>query len=223
MAMKVATIHWSPILGCSIASTGCANCHAMRAPSARLLKLVTETAAGPVWTGQVRFSEALIDHPRMIAKPRHFAVCSTGDLFHENVPVGWLDRVFAVMAATPWHSYEILTKRPRRMQEYVALLGTPLANVSLGTSAERQAEADERLPVLLATPAARRFIAFYPLLGPIDVRAALGLGYRSGIDFAGIGDEQQRPMQPAWAASLRKQLARLGIPCTTVKPDAKAA
>ncbi|YBW39306.1 phage Gp37/Gp68 family protein [Nitrobacter sp. TKz-YC01] len=104
------------------------------------------------------------------------------DLFHESVPDEWIDKVFAVMALTPQHTYQCLTKRSARMRRYIddalgrVIAGTngdwpgwPLPNVWLGVSTERQKEADERIPDLLATPAAVRFISAEPLLGPIDL------------------------------------------------------
>jgi len=115
------------------------------------------------------------------------------DLFHESVPDEWIDRVFAVMALAPQHTFQILTKRPERMREYIKHNGPtlqqmaevpqvgrgvmtantdwPLPNVWLGVSVEDQATADERIPFLLATPAAKRFISAEPLLGPIDLAA----------------------------------------------------
>jgi len=118
------------------------------------------------------------------------------DLFHESVPDEWIDRIFAVMALCPQHTFQVLTKRAERMRDYIygkwaniecnrvagiflaaaelnhgkyKAFDWPLSNVWLGVSCERQQEADERIPDLLQTPAAVRFISAEPLLGPIDL------------------------------------------------------
>jgi len=189
-------------------------------------------------------------------KPTVYFVNSMSDLFHENVPDEWIDRVFAVMALSPQHTFQVLTKRAGQMREYFAargrlnsingqkwsLLGTPigskinhggqwmtpalpLPNVWLGVSAERQQEADERIPLLLQTPAAVRFISAEPLLGPIDLNAVnvddeipllrscvSGDGRR--LDWVIAGGESgknARPMHPEWARSLRDQCKAAGV------------
>lgn len=147
--------------------------------------------------------------PMRWRRPRRIFVNSTSDLFHESVPDEWIDQVFAVMALCPQHTFMVLTKRPERMQAYLSRHDTstagdsitnaafsmnhvvrgyhgqggsavwPLPNVWLGTSIEDQATADARIPHLLATPAAVRFISAEPLLGPVDLtrcgRNELGL------------------------------------------------
>ncbi|TIT24447.1 MAG: phage Gp37/Gp68 family protein [Mesorhizobium sp.] len=210
---------WNPITGCSIVSPGCVRCYAMKLAGTRLKHidsrkgLTRETAIGPVWTGEVRLNEQWLDQPLRWKQPRRIFVCAHGDLFAENVPDEWIDRVFAVMALAPQHTFQVLTKRAKRMREYVngtrssvPFLGRmplerihleasghmegdggfmdtlkrhgnvyslycsvpwPLPNVWLGVSAERQQEADDRVPELLATPAAIRFVSAEPLLGPI--------------------------------------------------------
>lgn len=134
-----------------------------------------------------------IDQPLRWKKPRRIFVCAHGDLFHESVPDDWIDKVFAVMALCPQHTFQVLTKRPERAREYLKpychrradglgkavmamgydgpLESLPwlLPNVWLGTSVEDQATADERIPYLQATPAAVRFISAEPLLGPMDI------------------------------------------------------
>ncbi|MFS8180872.1 phage Gp37/Gp68 family protein [Pseudovibrio denitrificans] len=115
---------WNPIVGCSVASKGCTNCYAMKMAGTRLKHtelyegLTDGTKAGPVFNGNVRLNEKALYAPLSCKKPRCFFVNSMGDLFHESVPDGWLDKVFAVMAMTPQHRYLILTKRAKRMREY---------------------------------------------------------------------------------------------------------
>lgn len=137
--------------------------------------------------------------PLRARKPRCYFVNSMGDLFAENVPDEWIDQVFAVMSLSPQHRFIVLTKRPERMRDYLlrqldrcdgedgivddliavaelagvdwreAVDAWPLPNVWLGVSVEDQARADERIPLLLDTPAAVRFISAEPLLGPVNL------------------------------------------------------
>ncbi|MGB0410161.1 MAG: phage Gp37/Gp68 family protein [Pikeienuella sp.] len=193
---------WNPIVGCSVTSPGCTNCYAM-GMAARIERmggapqydgLTTPSKAGPVFNGKVALAEKALLGPLKRKKPTMWFVNSMGDLFHENVPDEWIDRVFAVMALTPQHTYQVLTKRSARMREYVTQLPgytwrlfnsakdagiegiadklqrfhQPLPNVWLGVSAEDQTRADERIPDLLDTPAAVRFVSYEPALGPID-------------------------------------------------------
>jgi protein gp37 len=193
---------WNVITGCSVISPGCTNCYAMRLAGTRLKHtpsrraLTRDTKAGPVWTGEMRFNEQWLTQPLKWPRPRMIFVCAHGDLFHESVPNEWIDRVFAVMALAPQHTFQVLTKRAKRMRAYIAehhsrngvelaaerikpskglpvspkwCFQWPLPNVWLGVSAEDQTRADERVPELLATPAAVRFVSCEPLLGPIDL------------------------------------------------------
>ena len=168
---------WNPVTGCSVISPGCANCYAMRLAGGRLRHhpsragLTMATKAGPVWTGGVTFNEDWLGQPLRWRRPRRIFVCAHGDLFHENVPYGWIERVFAVMALAPWHKFLVLTKRPERMREYCEPGGRdlPLHNVWLGVSVEDQTRADQRIPILLDTSAALRWVSAEPLLGPIDL------------------------------------------------------
>ena len=157
---------------------------------------LTEIAANgkPIWNGQVRFVEHALDRPLRWRRPRAIFVNSMGDLFHESVPDEWIDRVFSVMALASQHRFQVLTKRAERMRNYLhpddiertksivshmdnfaaptpyQLPAWPLPNVWLGVSAEDQKTAEARIPFLLDTPAAIRFLSAEPLLGPIDLR-----------------------------------------------------
>jgi protein gp37 len=198
------------INGCSLASPGCTNCYAMRLAGTRLKDhptrkgLTKPSKAGPVWTGDVRFHEPALLQVLRWQTPRMIFWNAHGDMFHPNVPNEWIDRCFAVMALTPQHTHQVLTKRADRMRAYFAgdqlrwridgemdaiiadrvdplarrsndlrarapdLEETwPLPNVWLGVSVEDQARAKERIPDLLATPAAVRWLSCEPLLGPI--------------------------------------------------------
>ena len=238
---------WNPITGCSVVSAGCKHCYAMRLAGTRLRHhhsragLTRETSAGPVWTGEVRFNAEWLDQPLHWRKPRRIFVCAHGDLFHESVPYEWIDQVFAVMARARQHMFQVLTKRPRRMLKYIRGMNPdglrlrpisqtrhpwPLLNVWLGTSVENQTTADERIPPLLHTPAAVRFISAEPLLGPINLKAIRDVGavidstrgvwpVWHPLDWIIAGGESgpdARPLHPEWARSLRDQCAAVGLP-----------
>lgn len=116
---------WNPITGCSVISPGCTNCYAMKLAGGRLRHhptragLTRETRGGPVWTGSVRFNDSMLDLPLRWTRPRKIFVCAHGDLFHESVPYEWIDRVFAVISLCPQHVFQVLTKRPDRLRDYV--------------------------------------------------------------------------------------------------------
>ncbi len=191
---------WNPITGCAIVSPGCTNCYAMKLAGTRLKHhesragLTRDSKAGPVWTGEVRFNGDWLYQPLLWKRPRRIFVCAHGDLFAEGVPDDWIDQVFAVMSQARQHTFQVLTKRPERMREYLtrwmlnhhlmkAVLQLaeppapapgyfphlPLPNVWLGVSVEDQKRAEERIPILLDTPAAVRWISAEPLLGPLDL------------------------------------------------------
>jgi len=118
---------WNVVNGCSLASPGCTNCDAIkqahRFPARQGLTVTSK--GGMVWTGEVRFNEALLTQPLRWKRPRRIFVCAHGDLFHENVPDEWIDLVFAVMALCPHHTFQVLTKRSNRMWRYLADPATP--------------------------------------------------------------------------------------------------
>lgn len=120
---------WNPITGCAVASPGCKHCYAMKLAGTRLKHLpsrqglTVDTKTGPVWTGEVRLNREWLHQPLGWKRPRRIFVCAHGDLFAENVPDEWIDQVFAVMALSPQHTFQVLTKRAARMRAYVN--GTP--------------------------------------------------------------------------------------------------
>ena len=117
---------WNVVTGCSIVSPGCTNCYAMKLAGTRLKHhpsragLTVDSKAGPVWNGQVRFNAEWLTQPLRWTRPRRIFVAAHGDLFHEGVTDDQLDRIFAVMALCPRHTFQVLTKRPERMREYLA-------------------------------------------------------------------------------------------------------
>ena len=177
-AIEWADATWNPVTGCTLVDEGCRNCYAADLAGSRLKHhprragLVRTTAGGaPKWTGEVRLNEAWLDQPTRWRRPRRIFVCAHGDLFHEAVQEEWIDRVFAVMAACHQHIFQVLTKRPARMAEYLGMRGTGrLPNIWVGTSAHDQKSADERIYQLLhCRAAAARFVSLEPMLEPVTL------------------------------------------------------
>jgi protein gp37 len=237
---------WNPVTGCSRVSPGCEHCYA------ETLSLRYGWSKKP-WKAQFA-AENVILHPERLNKPRSWKkpsrcfVNSMSDLFHEQVPFEYIDRVFAVMVALPQHTFQVLTKRPERMREYMRsryddpwttpssayLPDFPPENVWLGTSVEDQRRADERIPVLLDTLAAVRFLSCEPLLGSVDLTAFLWKdedvlqeyigGYpryqtegvpTGALHWVIVGGESGpgfRPMDLDWARQLRDQCEAALVP-----------
>lgn len=285
---------WNPIRGCTRISPGCGGpgphggCYAeviaarFSGPGLPYHGIAEMRGGKARWTGKLAFVEDKVTEPLKVRKPTTWFVNSMSDLFHESVPDEWIDRVFAVMALCPQHTFQVLTKRAARMRAYMAArsvdystslaaawhaiglppalerrsllrvwpqggaclgreLPWPLPNVWLGVSAEDQRRADERVPDLLATPAAVRFVSAEPLLGPIDFnrlsrprREGYGAGYldalrgwtrgaghgyrefdaESRLDWIIVGGESgpgARPMHPDWARQIRDACAAAGV------------
>ena len=267
---------WNCVVGCTKVSEGCARCYAERFAARfpdRFGGVSRMTEHGPRWTGKIVLRPEALDLPLRWRKPRRIFVNSMSDLFHEDVPDEFIDRVFAVMALAPHHTFMVLTKRPERMMKHltapdrdevigwkahelyeqlggdyrrVPALTTregtistaslqphakswPLPNVWLGVSVENQRAADERIPLLLQTPAAVRFLSCEPLLGPVDLKPYLEPYIRTkhdgskrgtvwadpGIDWIIVGGESgpgARPMHPDWVRSIRDQCKAAEVP-----------
>lgn len=208
-----ALTEWQPVTGCSPASAGCANCVAMRVAQ---VGLTIPSRAGPVWTGDVRFDRLALAEPVRMSRPRLYAVCSHGDLFHRAVPDAWIDAVVSTMERCHRHAFQVLTKRAERMGTYLRARyagRTVPANVAYGVSVERQREAEERIPHLQNAPVAVRFLALYPLLGPIDLTSFLALQNRERLISSVLaGDEVERPANPVWFGIIEAQCALFGVP-----------
>jgi protein gp37 len=295
---------WNPLVGCSIVSPGCTNCYAMKMaariermregswrgmlaagtpiPAGHYTGLTKPSKGGPVWTGKVAWAgDDKLMEPLRRKKPTRYFVNSMSDLFHESVPDEWIDKVFAVMALAPQHRFVVMTKRAKRMREYLsrpdvsvrvgldalelvmedharnpksevgkgciikatdinpgALKLWPLPNVWLLVSVEDQRTADERIPELLATPAAIRGVSCEPMLGPIDffgsemdgplVNGEPTLAQMSGpngpyfirygasrLDWIIVGSEsgpRARPCDLTWVSSIKDQCLLAGVP-----------
>lgn len=211
-----ATKSWNPVRGCSIVSKGCKNCYAMRqahrfsGPGGAYEGLTKLTNGGPVWTGDIKLVPEKLQEPLRWKKPERIFVNSMSDLFHKDVPDHFIGWVFGVMAGAPQHIFQVLTKRPERMRDYCRDIET-LPNVWLGVSIENQDTADERIPLLLKTPAAVRWLSCEPLLSWIRFSRY----WVKHIDWVIVGGESgpgARPMQGWWANDLRKQCQLEQIP-----------
>lgn len=252
---------WNPTVGCDRVSPGCAHCYAKQLHDQRH----TAHLAGKLQAVQyahpfevVQLKPERLAHPLSWRTPKRIFVNSVSDLFHDAVPDEYLHRVFAVMALASRHTFQVLTKRPARMQAYVTQLGRsieplehaarglgrtfrwqglsllpwPIPNVWLGVSVENQRWANERIPLLLDTPAAVRFLSCEPLLGPLDLKRVshrVAAGSRvtfdaldrhglhqwtdTGVDWVIVGGEsgpKARPMAAAWVRDLAAQCDSAG-------------
>jgi len=225
-----------------------------RGPGGAYEGLVRTHANGePRWTGEIKLLPEQLDQPLRWRRQRRIFVNSMSDLFHEGVPDEFIDRTFAVMALATRHTFQILTKRPDRMLAYmqsraksadfwkravpngyalewegISLVPFPLPNVWLGVSVENQATADERIPLLLQTPAAVRFLSVEPLLEAVDLNKAGALGLEvlpdgsatdlyadNPVDWVIVGGESgphARACNVAWIRSIVEQCKAVGCP-----------
>lgn len=261
---------WNPISGCSKVSAGCKNCYAEAMARRFNKEWKPWTAANAAHNVRMNLHPVL-EIPLRWRKPRKVIVCSMGDLFHDEVRDEFIARVFAVMVKARKHIFQVLTKRPGRMEALLNsrkfndsvsgqiahwlsprkvehwyhdphLFTWPLPNVWLGVTAENQANADERIPLLLKTPAAVRFVSIEPLIEPVDlgdfppfcwpnidpgttaqIREMWGPKLPENsvnaqipeIRWVIVGGEsgpKARPMHPAWVRSIRDQCQAAGVP-----------
>ena len=181
---------WNPITGCSKKSTGCLHCYAE--VMARRLKAMGQEKYANGFT--VTLHERCLNEPLTWRGNHNIFVCSMSDIFHEDVPFDFVDRMFDIIRSTPQHRYQILTKRAERMAEYFEKRSIP-DNVWLGVTVEAKSSRF-RIELLRNLPASVKFLSCEPLvedLGNIDL---------TGIDWVIVGGEsgpQARPMQESWA------------------------
>ena len=216
---------WSPVTGCTKISAGCTNCYAER--MARRLAGRCGYPEAPHHFDVTLHPDRLLQ-PLRWKKPRRVFVCSMSDFFHPMIPLEFQVRAFLVMRQCPQHTFQVLTKRSElmAMMEYAA--GIPkLENLWLGVTTENQEQADKRIPDLLQTPAAVRFVSVEPMLGAVDLSDYLGfcldcdaymaLHHEHGdlyhddgprLDWVICGCESgpnRRPMELEWALDLVRQ------------------
>ena len=243
---------WNPVSGCDKVSPGCDHCYAET-----IATRFAGTKAYPHGFKVTLKPERLTDPLRKRSwRGKHVFVNSMSDLFHKDVPDDYIARVFAVMTLAPEITFQILTKRHGRLrslldddqfirkvwaecdyflprEKHPDVLGWPLPNVWLGVSVEDQQRADLRIPALIATPAAVRFLSCEPLLGPVDLGplkyphmpdclssdeppwCTCGRDPAGYLDWVIVGGESgpgARPMHPDWARTLRDQCVGAGVP-----------
>lgn len=245
---------WNPVVGCEKISPGCKNCYAIRDawrlghnPNCKISTiyqdLVYKNEDGSLnWTGVVKCLPERLTIPLSWKKPLRIFVNSQSDLFHDDVPDQFIDRVFEMMAVCSWHTFIVVTKRAERMYQYLNYQLKDqriLTNVWIIVSVENQTEANHRIPYLLHSPAAVRGVSIEPLLGPVDLtniemscfetyNALAGCGtdrknpcqtipnvFGNLLDWVILGGEsgkEARPMNPDWVKSLRDQCVDHGTP-----------
>ena len=201
-AIEWTNMTWNPVTGCTKISQGCKNCYAER--MANRLRLM----GSPRYTDGFRLTlhPDLVDLPRRWRRPRLIFVNSMSDLFHEDVPLEFIQRVFETMVACPHHVFQVLTKRAERVRDDSEHLPWP-ANVWMGVSVEDEAVL-HRVDSLRVTPAAIRFLSCEPLIGPLP---SLDL---SGIHWVIAGGESgpnARSLDPGWIRDIRDQCSRAGV------------
>lgn len=222
---------WNPTTGCSRVSEGCDNCYAIRV-SARLqhAPAYQGTVEESDWTGRVNTVPDRLDQPVRWRRPRRVLVNSMSDLFHPEVPLAFVRQVFEVMAVAKQHTFQILTKRPHRLEAVLRTLSDchhghhrsdacrwcePLPNVWLGTSIESDRYAF-RADHLRLAPAAVRFVSLEPLLGPLPSLLLDGIDWvivggertsRSG-DEPGVGTGRSGPLPRRWSPLLLQTVGR---------------
>lgn len=226
---------WNPTVGCWPVSPGCLHCYAATMTK-RLAAMGQKDYAGLLndrgdhFNGLMRELPHKLDIPLKRKKPTMYFVNSMSDLFDEQISDEFLNRVFEVMERCTQHTFQVLTKRAKRLAEYVGWRWgkredgpghrIPARNIWLGVSAEDQQRADDRIPWLLKTPAAVRFVSAEPLLGPVDFMGMLaftdGLGSERGVDWVIVGGESGvgcRPCHLDWIRSIVEQCSWSDAAC----------
>lgn len=219
----------NPIIGCSKVSEGCENCYAERMACrlAHMNKRAYQDVTQPnenitwfeQWNSKTAFVPSALDKPLKRKKPTMYFVCSMGDFLHPTVYQSWLHEVLNVVRITPQHTYQFLTKRPERFFEYewkCAKYGFDYSeklpdNLWLGVTAENQAMADKRIPILKQIPAAVRFVSVEPMLEGVEIPNTV----LRKLDWVIIGAESgpnRRPCRMEWVESVVDQCKAAGVP-----------
>jgi len=212
---------WNPTTGCSHAgSPGCDNCYAKRMAN-RLKGRYGYPKDDPF---RVIFHSDRLEEPLHWKKPSRIFVVSMGDIFHDDVDGFWLSAIWSIIERAYWHTFLILTKRPERFGRLTPSLPF-YKNIWLGVSVENQRTADERIPILLQIPAAKRFVSVEPMLNEVDFTYGTGVvtfspdddnpAWLEGLDWVICGGEtgpKARPMHSDWVRSLRDQCQAASVP-----------
>ncbi|TNC20904.1 DUF5131 family protein [Amycolatopsis alkalitolerans] len=203
---------WNPTTGCDRVSAGCDHCYALTlAKRLKAMGSAKYQRDGDLRTSGPGFGVAThagaLGEPFRWRQPRLVFVNSMSDLFHAKVPVEFIRRVFAVMEATPQHTYQVLTKRSRRVRRLAPSLNWP-ANLWLGVSVENE-QVSYRVDDLRMVPAAVRFLSCEPLLGPLTDLSLDGIGW---VIVGGESGPGCRPMDPRWAREIRDNCQQAHVP-----------
>jgi len=194
---------WNPVTGCTKVSQGCKHCYAER--MARRLEAMGSDRYRNGF--HVTLHPDLLDVPRRWRQARVVFVNSMSDLFHDDIPLAYIQRVFATMRDCPHHTFQVLTKRSERLAELASQLPWP-ENVWMGVSVEH-ARVIHRVRDLQRVPAAVRFLSLEPLIGPLDALPLVG------IHWAIVGGEsgpKARPMRKEWVTSIHRQCRAARVP-----------
>lgn len=194
---------WNPVTGCTKISPGCKYCYAERMAERLQAMGQANYANGFQLTPQPH----MLELPLKWKKPQTIFVNSMSDLFHEDVPIEYIQKVFGVMNQANWHRFQILTKRAERLDALSPLLNWT-SNIWMGVSVESD-EYRERIDHLRRTGASIKFLSLEPLLGPLS---RLDL---TDIDWVIVGGEsgpRSRPMHTEWVIDLRDQCRQAGVP-----------
>ena len=205
-------VTWNPTTGCDRISAGCDNCYALTMAK-RLRAMGAEKyqqdgdprTSGPGFA--ITTHRGTLTEPYAWRQPRVVFVNSMSDLFHAKVPIGFIRDVFDVIADTPQHTYQVLTKRSTRLRRIAESLEWP-SNLWMGVSVEND-EAFHRVDDLRSVPAAVRFLSCEPLLGPLDGINLDGIGW---VIAGGESGPRYRPMEIAWARAIRDACGESGVP-----------
>jgi len=194
---------WNPLTGCTKVSPGCQHCYAER--MARRLQAMGQR--NYINGFRLTMHEHMLEQPLTWKKPQMIFVNSMSDLFHEEVPLDFIQKVLDVMRRASWHTFQVLTKRSHRLLELDSEIDWP-ANVWMGVSVENQ-NYTFRIEHLRQTGAHIKFLSLEPLLGPLP---ALDL---CGLDWVIVGGESgpgARPMAEEWVLDIRDQCLTAGVP-----------
>lgn len=213
---------WNPVTGCSPVSEGCERCYAKLMAETRLRGRCGYDAEDPF---KPTFHYERLAQVTPKQKPQRIFVCSMGDLFHEQVRRHWVVHIMTAIATCEQHEFVVLTKRPGAALSFIQWFGHVYPNLTLGVSVENQARADERIPILMQIPAARRIVSVEPMLGPVDLDDYMPWAWERkegdtsstavGLDGVICGAETgrgARPMDLDWARDLRDQCVAEGVP-----------
>ena len=203
---------WNPVTGCTKISPGCKHCYALT-----FSERFRGVPGHPFEQGfDLRLWPERLQLPLAWRRPRRIFVNSMSDLFHERVPDAFIQSVFDTMRDAWWHEFQLLTKRPDRMADFVAThLREPLRythpNVWLGTSVETQPYVS-RARLVAPLSSTVRFLSCEPLLGPLDLSGVLGDTAINWVIVGGESGHQARPMDAEWVRGIRQQCRDANVP-----------